>query len=185
MGTRYRRGNLNKTRRGEHAIEYEILCQQFGDVICDGYKLLDGVNAFPLARDSRGGRRANVEADMFLLGEHKGTHRLFLCEVKADSNTAWYAAVENLRQLRLLTSCEESLGLFACRNPSLDLPSNIPVTALVVAPPLFYSSRGQKANAVAPALNLLARFSAEFGVDARLAVWDSLAIKDWRPVGVQ
>jgi hypothetical protein len=185
MGTRYRRGNRNKTRKGEHAIEYEILCRQFGSATCDGYKLLDGVNALPLVHDSGGGRRANVEADMFLLGEHEGTHRLFLCEVKADSNTAWYAAVENLRQLRLLTSCEKSLGLFACRNPSLDLASNIPVTALVVAPPLFYSSRGQKANAVAPALNLLARFSAEFGVDARLAVWDSLAIKDWRPVGVQ
>jgi len=84
MGTRYRRGDLNKTRRGEHAIEYEILCR------------------LPLVRDSGGERCANVEADMFLLGEHKGTHRLFLCEVKADSNTAWYAAVENLRQLRLL-----------------------------------------------------------------------------------
>jgi hypothetical protein len=102
MGTRYRRGDLNKTRRGEHAIEYEILCRQFGGATCDGYKLLDGVNALPLVRDSGGERCANVEADMFLLGEHKGTHRLFLCEVKADSNTAWYAAVENLRQLRLL-----------------------------------------------------------------------------------
>ncbi len=163
MGTRYRRGNLNKTRRGEHAIEYEILCQQFGGVTCDGYKLLDGVNALPLVRDSGGGRRANVEADMFLLAEYKRTYRLFLCEVKANSNTAWYAAVENLRQLRLLTSCHEPLGLFARRNPSLGLPLNIPVTALVVAPPLFYSSRGQNANAVAPALNLLARFSAEFG----------------------
>jgi hypothetical protein len=79
----------------------------------------------------------------------------------------------------------ESLGLLACRNPSLGLPSNIPVTALVVAPSQFYSSRGQKANAVAPAMNLLARFSEEFGVDARLAVWDSLAITDWRPIGVQ
>jgi hypothetical protein len=185
MGPRYRRGNLDKTRQGEHAIEYEILVRQFGGVTFDGYKLLDGVNALPLVRDSGGGRRANVEADMFLLGEHKGTHRLFLCEVKESSNTAWFAAVENLRQLRLLTSCEESLVLFARRDPSLNLPLNIPVTALVVAPPLFYSSRGQKANAVTPALNLLARFNAEFGVDARLAVWDSIAIEDWRPAGVQ
>jgi hypothetical protein len=149
---RYRRGNSDKTRQGEHAIEYEILQQHFGRITCDGYNLLDGVNALPLARDAKGGRLANVEADMFLLGEQKGVRRLFLCEVKATSNNAWFATVENLRQLKLLTSSREPLGLFARRKPSLGLPSHIPVTALVVAPKPFYSSRGQKENAVAPAL---------------------------------
>ena len=179
MGGRYRRGNLHTTRRGEHLIEYEILHQHFQRITCEGYNLIDGINALPLVCDSGGGRRANVEADMLLLGKRSGNFRLFLCEVKVESNNAWYATVESLRQLKLLLCSRESLGLFARRNPSLELPSEIPVTALVVAPRPFYASRGQKANAVAPAFELLTRFNSEFGIDARLAIWDSPAISDF------
>jgi hypothetical protein len=178
MGGRYRRSNLHTARRGEHVIEYEILHQHFERIMCAGYNLIDGINALPLVCDSGGGRRANVEADLLLLGERSGNYRLFLCEVKVESNNAWYAAVESLRQLRLLLCSRESRGLFARRNPSLGLPTEIPVTALVVAPRPFYSSRGQKANAVAPAFELLAKFNSEFGIDARLAIWDSCVISD-------
>lgn len=176
-GGRYRRGNLYTARRGEHVIEYEILHRHFERITCEGHNLTDGINALPLVCDSGGGRRANVEADMLLLGEQRGNYRLFLCEVKVESNNAWYATVESLRQLKLLLCSRESRGLFACRNPSLELPSEIPVTALVVAPTLFYSSRGQKANAVAPAFELLARFNSEFGIDAKMAIWDFPAIR--------
>ena len=138
-----------------------------------GNKLLDGVNALPLVRDAGGARRTNVEADMFLLARCEGAYRLFICEVKAASDNAWYATIESLRQLRLLMSSPESLRLFACRSPSLCLSSDMPVTALVVAPHSFYSSPGKKANSVEPALKLLDRFKSEFGIDARLAVWDS------------
>lgn len=181
LDRRYRRGDINAPHRGEHTIEYDILCRYFDLISCFGNKLLDGVNALPLVRDAGGARGANVEADMFLLTAREGAHRQFLCEVKADSNDAWYAAVECLRQLRLLMSSPESLGVFARRIPSLCLPSGIPVTALVLAPPSFYSSPGKKANAVEPALKLLARLTSEFGVDVRLAVWDSrlFDIKDW------
>ena len=179
MGERYRRGNRYTARRGEHVIEYEILHQHFQRITCEGYNLIDGINALPLVCDSGGGRRANVEADMLLLGKRSGNFRLFLCEVKVESNNAWYATVESLRQLKLLLCSRESLGLFARRNPSLELPSEIPVTALVVAPRPFYASRGQKANAVAPAFELLTRFNSEFGIDARLAIWDSPAISDF------
>jgi hypothetical protein len=131
--------------------------------------------------DAGGGRRANVEADMYLLTEHHGAYRLFLCEVKANCDNAWFASVENLRQLRLLMSSPDSLRLCASRQPSWCLPSDIPVTALVLALPSFYSSLGKKVNAVGPALKLQARFTSENGVDARLAVWDSrlFEIKDW------
>jgi pimeloyl-ACP methyl ester carboxylesterase len=51
----------------------------------------------------------------------------------------------------------------------------------VLAPHQFYSSRGKKANSVEPALKLLARFTSEFNVDVRLAVWDPKLsnIKSW------
>jgi hypothetical protein len=179
LGARYRRGDFNSPRNGEHAIEKQILHQYFDRVQCCGCTLLDGVNAVPLVRDPGGGRNTNVEADMFLLGEQKGSYRLFLCEVKHESNNAWSAAVENVRQLRLLLSSRELLGVFRHRNPAMDLPSEIPVSALVVAPRSFYSHRGQKANAVQPALSLLEQVKAELGVNVRLGVWDPPTIKDF------
>ena len=169
---RYRRGDLEAPHPGEHAIEHDILCRYFDEISCYRHKLIDGVNAVPLARDAGGGRRANVEADMFLLAEHGGAYRGFLCEVKFEANEAWYAAVEGLRQLKLLTSSPEPRGLFARRNPSSCLPSDIPVTSLVLAPRSFYESNGKKKNARQPALQLLARFASEFVVDVRLAEWD-------------
>jgi hypothetical protein len=183
---RYRRGDLDAPHPGEHTIEHEILYQYFDRVSCYGNKLLDGVSAFPLVRDAGGGRRANVEADMYLLTEHEGAHRLFLCEVKANGDNPWFAAVENLRQLKLLMSSPESLRLCASRQPAWCLPLDIPVTALVLALPSFYSSPGKKANAVGPALKLHARFTAENGVNVRLAVWNSrlFEIKDWLTTGM-
>jgi hypothetical protein len=178
LQARYRRGDFSSPRNGEHMIEKEILYQYFDRVQCCGCRLLDGFNAVPLVRDPGGGRKANVEADMFLLGEQKGSYRLFLCEVKDTRNNAWFAAVENLRQLRLLLSSREMPGVFRHRNPAMGLPSEIPVTALIIGPRKFYSLQGQKANAVAPALSLLKQVKAKLGVDVRLAVWDSSAIED-------
>ena len=82
MGSCYRRGDFDTPHAGEHTTEHEILCRNLNKISCLGYRLLDGVNAFPLVRDSGGGRSANVEADMLLLGELDGDFRLFLCEVK-------------------------------------------------------------------------------------------------------
>lgn len=174
LESRYRRGNLHAARRGEHAIEYEILCAHFESVSCCGARLVDGINAFPLSRDTAGGgRRANVEADMLLLGERNGAYRFFLCEVKDKSNDPWYATIESSRQLRLFLSSPESRSVFSHRGTVQALPSEIPVTALVLAPPEYYSSRGKKANAVRPALELIGRCVSEFGVDMRMAVWDA------------
>jgi hypothetical protein len=84
MGRRYRRGDIDGPHRGEHRIEHDILCRSFDSVTCFWNRLIDGVNALPLVRDAGGARRANVEADMYLLTQSDGPHRLFLCEVKAD-----------------------------------------------------------------------------------------------------
>jgi hypothetical protein len=180
------RGDCNAPHPGEHTIEHDILCRHFESISCYGEKLLDGVNALPLVHNEMGGRNGNVEADLLLLAQNAQGYRMFLCEVKSASNDAWHAAVENLRQLKLLLSGTDPLRLFTKRNPSLPLPSQILITALVLAPPSFYSSGGRKGNAMCPAIKLLTRFNAEFGVDARLAVWDShrLQIRDWTaPMG--
>jgi hypothetical protein len=183
MGSCYRRGDIDAPHSGEHAIEHDILCRNLEQISCFGFKLVDGVNALPLVRDAGGGRSANVEADLFLLAKSGENYRLFLCEVKDKSNDAWYAAVECLRQLRLLISSPESLRIFAQRLPAFSLPANVPVTALVLAPIHFYSARGKKASAVKPALDLFKRFNAEFPLDLRFAVWDSVTcqIQEFQP----
>lgn len=172
LGPRYRRGDVGAPHPGEHSIEHSILCTEFDRVRCFSSELLDGVAALPLVRDAGGARRANVEADLLLLTGSDSSHQLFVCEIKAESNNAWYAAVENLRQLRLLLSSPKDRALFARRNPTLQLGSEIPVAGLVLAPRGFYSAPGQKSNAQAPALRLLAAICGGFGVDAQLAVWD-------------
>ena len=176
LGARYRRGDVGAPHPGEHSIEHSILCTEFDRVRCFGDRLLDGVAALPLVRDAGGARRANVEADLLLLAGDNSFHQLFVCEVKADSNNAWYAAVENLRQLRLLMSSTQARALFGRRNPALQLSTEIPVTGLVVAPQVFYSAPGKKANALGPTLELLATVCRQFAVDARLAVWDPMRL---------
>jgi len=172
---RYRRGNLDSARRGEHVIEFEVLCSHFDKISCLGHRLLDGINALPLARDNaQGGRRANVEADLLLLGERNGSHRLFLCEIKDASNNAWYAAVESLRQLRLFLASPASQSIFIHRGLVSTLPAATPVTALVLAPESFYTYPGKRHNSVAPARELLSRLAPVLPArsSAELAVWD-------------
>ncbi len=176
LGARYRRGDVGAPHPGEHSIEHSILCTEFDRVRCFGNWLLDGVAALPLVRDAGGARRANVEADLFLLSGDDSARRLYVCEVKAESNNTWYAAVENLRQLRLLICSPAARTLFARRNPALQLDSEVPVTGLVLAPQSFYSSPGKKTNAVGPTLQLLATICCQFAVDARLAVWDPMKL---------
>lgn len=171
-GNPYRRGDRSAPHAGEHAIEHAILGANFESIKCFGDSIRDGVNAMPLARSGTGGRSDNVEADLLLLTEGAGGHRLFLCEVKEGSNNAWYAAIENLRQLKLFTSSPQARRVFLERCPSLSFPVDPPVTGIVLAPSSFYSSNGQKANSVVPAMRLLERFNAEFKLDMHLAVWD-------------
>src|SRR5207253_1543043 len=66
LRARYRRGDVDNPHPGEHSIEHEIL-SECESVRCLDGSVIDGINAMPLTRDARGGRRGNVEADLFLL----------------------------------------------------------------------------------------------------------------------
>ncbi len=93
--------------------------------------------------------------------------------MKDGSNNAWYAAVESLRQARLFDASEATRTLFRERHPEMGLPKKLPMTPLVLAPQIFYSAKGQKAQSVAPTLRLLRMFQNELGETAQLAVWDT------------
>lgn len=174
---RYCRRNYraDASRRGEHAIEFELLDPSPAEreTLCFGDRLVDGVNAVPLAKDVEGGRSGNVEADMLLLVASQGGYRLLLVEVKEASNHAWFAVVENLRQMKLFAESSAAQSLFREeRRPELALPSQLPVTGVVLAPPSFYAARGRKAASVAPAQRLADRMREYVGVDIRLATWE-------------
>jgi hypothetical protein len=172
LTARYRRGDLDAPHTGEHSIEHGIL-GGLEEVSCLGGTVVDGINAMPLARDCSGGRRGNVEADLFLLVRIGGSYQLVLCEVKHSSNTAWYAAIENLRQLKLLHLSAVARRLFHERCPGLSLPAEIPIRGLVLAPGSFYRQAGQKANAVPHAGRMLREFTLRTGIAAHMAIWDA------------
>ncbi len=173
-GPRYRRGDAGAPHPGEHTIEHEILVKHFDAVCCLGGRLVDGVNAMPLVRDGGGGRRYNVEADLMLLVGTGSGYCLVVCEVKAGTDDAWSAAIQNLRQLKLLQQSRMARELFHRRNPRLGLPPALSASGLVVAPAAYYSAAGRKANAVAPAMRLLRAFAARTGTGADLAIWNPM-----------
>jgi hypothetical protein len=57
------------------------------------------------------------------------------------------------------------------RNPGL--PEGLPVTGVVLAPPDFYAHEGARSRAVPLAPALLAIVRAQFGIDGRLATWNT------------
>jgi len=159
--------------KSEHELEWQLLEPNLAQAPthCFGARLRDGVNAVALARDSvSGGRSGNVEADVLLLTEHAGAYRLLLIEAKTGSNNAWFAAIESLRQLRLFLESPAAQDIMRQRNPGI--PTKLPVTAAVLAPPDFYTGDGARGRAVPPTNALLTVLRAEFSVDVRLAVWN-------------
>lgn len=64
----------------EHELESQILAPDPSRTPTTvlGGRLIDGVNAFPLARDGAGGRAGNVEADLLLLVESNDSSRVIL-----------------------------------------------------------------------------------------------------------
>lgn len=178
LGERYRRGDRLNPHLGEHKIEHEILCEFFPDVtVLDG-KLIDGINAMPLTTDAAGGRAANVEADLFLLVKHGAQYRLVIAEVKDRAEHPWCATVQSLRQLRLVLESHEARGLFHRRNPELCLPTDLPVTAIILASLSYYLSPGQKSQSTLYAQELVCKMCRQKDCDIRLAVWT----RQWRRI---
>jgi hypothetical protein len=167
---RYTRGNLNGIRRGEHEIEYEILLTQFDRVTCLGRPLLDGVNAYPLVKDSAGGRNDNVEADLVLLAGRADSALILVSDVKKTDGTPWTALVQNLRQLRLFTANPACASVFTKRGVKANA---VQICGGVIAPKMFYSSRGQKADSVPYARELSESMLREHKVKTELLVWDT------------
>lgn len=168
-----------KPRPGsEHEVEYQALQAPLKS--CFGEKIVDGVNAPPLARDPDGRRRGNVEGDLLLLTQRDHDYRQYLLEVKVGANHAWYAVVENLRQLKLFQASDEAMSIMAKRENSLPSNTKPPVTAAVLAPREFYDKRDRrnndtkKSNSTRYALELLAAVEKELtaGTRAELSVWD-------------
>jgi hypothetical protein len=178
-GARYTRGNVAaaEKRLGEHAIEYAILSPDplTNPTMCLGRKLIDGINAVPLAKDVGGGRIGNVEADLLLLVENDvHGYELQLVEVKAASNNAWYAVVELLRQLKLLSENPAMANLFESHRGVTEGAGNLLVTGVVLAPPDFFDASGQKKNAVEHARTLISAFAPK-DLHVELATWNGIS----------
>jgi hypothetical protein len=184
---RYLRAHASGRPRpgSEHELEYEILTPDPADVPtrCFGGRLIDGINAVPLTRDTKGGRAGNVEADMLLLVEDGGRHRLLLVEAKTGSNNAFFAVVENLRQLKLFNVSQTARRIFPTRHPELVNP--LPVVGVALGPRSFLADRGAKERAVGPAQRLLDAVKETLDVDVRLATWDAMtrSIEIWSADG--
>lgn len=107
---------------------------------------------------------------MLLLVEGNQGRGLLLVEVKTTANNAWYAVIENLRQLKLFMNSSSAQAIFTAPHPdSGDLASP---EGIVLAPQSFYSARGAKQRAVAPTRHLISRIAEAAHVRIRLGIWD-------------
>ncbi len=170
---RYQRGDMPAPKLGsEHELELQVLGPDpwTEQTTCFGGRLIDGVNAVPLSRDSTGGRRGNVEADMLLLTAGRQGRQQLLVEVKTTANNAWYATIESLRQLKLFLNSPAAQQIFAGRQRDIGGP--LPIQAAVLAPPAFYSAPVAKQRSVKLTRQLITTFGDTLDVMVRLATWD-------------
>jgi hypothetical protein len=173
-GTIYCRGDREAPNSGEHQIEDEIIKNRETLTFFSGeYCFEPIVNSFPCSKDCSGGREGNVEIDLLgILKTPTGAIHPLICEVKCKDNNPWYAAVENLRQLRLFIDNSENLEFIRKKCGNARMRFVAPV-GIVLAGPDYYKSRGQKLNSMNPTQELLDRLQAQCK-DARviLATWD-------------
>jgi hypothetical protein len=93
-------------------------------------------------------------------------------EMKGKStNNCWFAVVENLQQLRLLRSYPPSL---LALNPWLKPFEQLPLSqsrGMVLAPPAFFDTKGQKQNSFRQAKELVSALRKELGIIILLAAF--------------
>jgi hypothetical protein len=157
--------------KGERLIEHTILCPDPSAIGVTSLELslIDGVNAVPLAKDSNGGRLGNVEADMLLIVGDERDQQLQLVEVKDNSNNAWFAVGESLRQLVLFERSEVAQRIMVERQ---EVQADLKLTGIVLAKATFCTATGKKKNSVDPALELIRNAEEKLGLRCVLAEWD-------------
>jgi hypothetical protein len=177
---RYRRTHAGRPDGpvSEALLESDVLTPDPAVVstTCFGAALVDGCNAVALQRSNAltaGHRAGNVEADMLLLARSSPGYHALLVEVKVASDTPWYALVENLRQLRLYCESPAAQRILRLRSGARELPKELPVTGVVLAPRSYYRAPAKKSRSVAPALRLAVRMKAVESVDCKLAIWNT------------
>jgi hypothetical protein len=109
---------------------------------------------------------------MLLLTRGGVGYRALLVEVKVSDATAWYAAIEALRQLRLFTESVAAQRILPRRQPDLPLREPLPVSAVVLAPAAYYTAPRKKLASVPHAQALARAMRDRAGVDLVLATWD-------------
>lgn len=165
---RYTRGYGASANRGEYALERQILLEShpYGQT-----KLIDGINGVNLGRGIVGQRRKHaVEADLLLVEHHKQGMRLIVGEVKKSDQNAWYAVIENLRELKLVYAQENRIKkIFESRGLHFD--EKFIITGAVIAPYEFYIQKHKKANATKLAKKLIEEMSLHHQIVIELLIW--------------
>jgi len=178
----YCRSDKNNPNPGEHQIERDII-QKWDEIkFFDKYRLEPIVNAFPCAKDSSGGRTANVEFDLLgVLKKNASVVHPLICEIKTGaggSKTPWYAAIENLRQLKLfIGNRNDNLEFIKAKRPEFYSMKFAAPVGIVIAEEAYYTAAGQKCNSVAPTQELLRHLQiSQTSKEARviLATWDKM-----------
>lgn len=159
----YRRSLGGRKPTPEHELEKRLFKSSLK---IDGYCSVDlFANAFPLAK------WRTVEADMVAVAKIDAATEVLVIEAKDKANNAWYAAVENLRQLKLFDANRRTNLEFLKNKVSDCVWGELKMTGLVIAPPDFFEHKGQKGNATQPAKNLVAAFQRKLGVRVLLGKW--------------
>ena len=172
----YSRGDRNKKRTGEHEIEFKLFAiQKTNKIQCVKRDFFVLANAYPLAH----GRR--VEADVVAVACGVAGIEIYVVEAKHNADNPWYALVENLRQVKLFQDnlkwnwefLKKTFSEFLLMKgvSKSFLETTPPVRGMVLAPPVYYTKRGQKSNAVQPAQELVNRVASELNVQVLLTKW--------------
>ena len=117
----------------------------------------------------KGGQR---KIDVLALLEIGDKTRPLAIEMKAGTtNNCWFAVVENLQQLKLLHKYPKHL---LAGNRLLKSFEQLPLTqsqGMVLAPPSFFDSKGQKQNSFLQAKELIAAVRKELAITILLAAF--------------
>jgi hypothetical protein len=174
----YRRGDKDRRPKSEPKSEHDLEMMLFAANL-DGRRTtwpvmglgeevtFDPVlNAVSLANQNPKQREVDV------LGILTFPHNRILCSVEmkgASTNSAWFAVVENLQHLKLIQNYPQESR--PSEGPFEDLRNLAwsETWGMVLAPPPFFNSRGQKENSFTDAKRLVRSINQELGLTILLA----------------